>query len=281
MIKIIAQALWYPVKNYQISLLLIIPLLLIGLMLSLNPAPYQRYIPFPEVKAIYLVFGICTYLGVVAVSIIVGLHRKIIYGDSGRGIRLIPSKVEITYSLYIAAMGVVIYLAVFALTLMWVALAVNLPSLFSDIPSIKSNMEMWLYGILTVPALAFLQILIRLYLSFPRVAIDQSIQKWPAKARKQTTIFSKNGAAILVILFLALALFYALEKMGGYITKPTEIKNMLSVSIIILIALIQAYTTIVLAAVLSLVYLDLDLPESSGKTAEIKRQNTCAQKLFK
>ncbi len=262
MLRTITFSLWHPLKSYKTSLLLMFLFLLVNLLLSQNVSSYQTYMPHPEVKASYVIQGISAYLGVVAVSVIINIHRKIIYGHTDRSIRLIPSRIEITYALYLVAMAVVIYLAVFALSFIWVALAVNLPSVFAHIPAIKRDMQPWIYnGLLVIPSLIFIQILIRLYLTFPRVAIDQEKQKWSANQHRQTSIFSKNGLAILVILLLTLAPIYILEDMGRYISKPPELKDIASAGLITLISLIQAYTTIAFATVLSLVYRNLGLAE--------------------
>ncbi len=258
MFRVIGEALWSPVKHYQVTLLLLVLWFLIDFLLKQNLTSYQVYIPHPDVKVVYIIWAVCAYLGLLIASVIVNLHRKVILGNSQGLIRFIPTSVELTYALYCIAMLLILYLLAMVIGLSWAYVKINLVNIAGRYSWIE---EVLLWGIFAIPVIVVLQFLIRVYLTFPRVAIEQSTQEWSSRVRKETSLISGNSFAIVFVIAFSVCLSGAFELMR----RDISFKNILSnVELMIFDGFVLFFgvcTSIMVATVLSVVYRETVLPE--------------------
>ncbi len=208
MLRIVGEALWSPVKHYQVTILFMVLVLLMDILLKQKSSVYQVYMPHPDLKVSYIIWGCCAYLGVLIASVIVSLHKMVIFGRSDRLIRIIPTSVELTYALYCVAMAVLLNIVLALSSGAWVFLMLNFSSMNTAFAGYE---EVVLWAIFAIPFIVSLQFMVRLYLTFPRVALDQERIRWSPAVLKATSLMSVNSVAIIFLMILSILVMIGFE----------------------------------------------------------------------
>lgn len=257
MLRIVGEALWSPVKHYQVTLLLFVLWALFVIPLRIDTSPLQIYMPHPMIKTSYVAWALCIYVALIISSVIVNLHRKVVFGDSRSLIRLIPTNIDITYAFYYGALVILLYFLAIAAILGWALLKVILTRAIGE-DSVVVEIAVWVISALVLALV--LQFLIRLCLTFPRVAINLVSKEWPAEVRRKTSLFSANSFSILAVLGLAVGLGTGFEFIRRDLILSGQTNYIEGQVFLLLIFFMGVCTSVMMATVLSVVYRDTILP---------------------
>ncbi|MGH1352818.1 MAG: hypothetical protein ACRBBN_18735 [Methyloligellaceae bacterium] len=266
MIRIITEALWSPVKNYRITILLMIPCLIIAGIISMDLSLLQKSVPITLDGIRYVAVGIAIYAGLYFLSGLVGLHKKIILGEKRYFPILIPSRAVIYYALIVAVIGGIL-MSIIPPTVNFIIeysgiFGLLTPNKLSFI-FLKVAIALLIFGIVV------LQALVRMLFVLPRVAIEQEALKWSNAALHNTLLYTPPMLALTFIMAVASVPLVALEISGGYIMKPPHGIDINNIPIITAMAMAVLYACFAVISAVSLIYRDYILFEMKDRKVRI------------